>query len=96
MSTHKTTKRGSSEKQALISRLKRVEGQVRGIQNMIENDRYCIDITVQISAVNAALKQVGFSLLEQHANHCVKHAIESGDGGAAVEELIQVIKQYAK
>lgn len=94
--THKMTKRKPNEKHALTSRLKRIEGQVRGIQNMVENDRYCTDIIIQISAINAALKQVGFSLLEQHANHCMKNAIESGEGEESLEELIQVIKQYAK
>jgi|GEM_PF-151849 len=95
-SKHKATKRNNEDKLALIRRLKRVEGQVRGVQNMIEDDRYCIDIIIQISAINAALKQVGFSLLEQHANHCVLHALESGDGEEAVQELVNVIKQYAK
>src|SRR5690625_2507357 len=95
-SKHKTTNRDTEDKQALITRLKRIEGQVRGIQKMVDDDRYCIDIIIQISAINAALKQVGFSLLEQHTNHCVLHALESGDGEVAVQELVDVIKQYAK
>lgn len=93
---HKRTNRNNEDKQALISRLKRIEGQVRGIQKMVDDDRYCVDIIIQISAINAALKQVGFSLLEQHTNHCVLQALESGDGKDAVEELVNVIKQYAK
>ena len=55
--------RTSEEKQSVINRLKRIEGQVRGIQRMVEEDRYCVDILVQISAINAALKKAGFPLL---------------------------------
>lgn len=76
--------------------MKRIEGQVRGVQKMIEEDRYCIDIIIQINAINAALKQVGFSLLENHASHCVLHAIDSGEGEIAVKELLDVVKQLNK
>ena len=93
---HKITVRTDDQKQPLINRLKRVEGQVRGIQKMIDEDRYCIDILIQINAINAALKQVGASLLEHHTSHCVIEAIESGDGQAAVKELVEVMKQYSK
>lgn len=88
--------RENDEKKKVITRLKRIEGQVRGIQKMIEEDRYCVDVIIQINAINAALKQVGFSLLEDHANHCVLHALESGDGEASVKELIDVVKQFSK
>ena len=88
--------RENEEKKKVITRLKRIEGQVRGIQKMIEEDRYCVDVIIQINAINAALKQVGFSLLEDHANHCVIHALESGDGEASVQELINVVKQFSK
>lgn len=90
------TPKNSEEKKKLINRLKRVEGQVRGIQNMVEEDRYCVDILIQIDAINAALKQVGGNLLEHHTSHCVLEAIESGDGEKAVNELVDVMKQYAK
>jgi len=88
--------RENDEKKKVITRLKRIEGQVRGIQKMIEEDRYCVDVIIQINAINAALKQVGFSLLEDHANHCVLHALESGDGESSVKELIDVVKQFSK
>ena len=88
--------RENDEKKKVITRLKRIEGQVRGIQKMIEEDRYCVDVIIQINAINAALKQVGFSLLEDHANHCVIHALESGDVEASVQELINVVKQFSK
>lgn len=88
--------RTNDEKKALINRLKRVEGQVRGIQNMIEDDRYCVDILVQISAIHQALQKVGFSLMERHTKHCVSGAIKSGDGEKAIDELMDVIKQFSK
>lgn len=88
--------RTEDEKKQLINRLKRVEGQVRGIQKMIEEDRYCIDVLIQINAINAALKQVGINLLEHHTSHCVLEAIDSGDGEHAVTELVDVIKQFTK
>lgn len=96
VSMKKKTIRSDENKKALMTRLKRIEGQVRGIQKMVEEDRYCIDIIIQINAVNAALKQVGFNLLENHASHCVLHAMQSGDGDKAVQELLTVMKQYSK
>lgn len=95
-SSHRKTVRSEDRKKPLLTRLKRIEGQVRGLQKMIEEDRYCVDIIIQINAVNAALKQVGFSLLEDHTSHCVLHAIESGDGEESVKELIDVVKQFNK
>lgn len=92
----KQTPRSDVEQKAMINRLKRIEGQVRGLQNMIADDRYCLDILVQISAVNAALKRVGFSLMEKHTKHCVTNAVKSGDGDEAFEELIEVLKQFSK
>ena len=65
-------KRGySASKEQLLNRLKRVEGQVRGVQNMVDEDRYCIDVLTQISAVQAALDKVALGLLDEHARHCV-------------------------
>ena len=90
------TSRTDPEKKAVINRLKRIEGQVRGIQRMVEEDRYCVDVLVQISAIDAALKKVGFSLLEHHIKHCVSDAVELGDGKYKIDELMGVIKQFAK
>lgn len=89
-------KLNETEKKAIVNRLKRIEGQVRGIQKMVEDDRYCIDILVQISAIQAALKKVGLSITERHMKHCVANAVETGDGERAIEELIDVMKQFAK
>ena len=88
--------RTDDEKQKLINRLKRIEGQVRGIQKMIEDDRYCVDILVQINAINAALKKVGFNVAERHAKHCVSHAVKSGDGEETIDELIDIMKHFTK
>lgn len=88
--------RTEEEKQTITNRLKRIEGQVRGIQKMVDDNRYCVDILVQISAVTAALKKVGYSLAERHVNHCVAKAVESGEGQAIITELMEVMKQYSK
>src|SRR5690625_1748253 len=88
--------REDQEKTQLINRLKRIEGQVRGLQKMIEDDRYCVDVLVQISAVNAALNKVGYTMMERHAKMCVSDAIKHGDGEAHMEELMKVIRQFTK
>ncbi|TQS70559.1 metal-sensing transcriptional repressor [Ornithinibacillus gellani] len=93
---HPVTPRTDAEKTAVINRLKRIEGQVRGIQKMVESDRYCIDILVQISAINAALKKVGLSVGERHMKHCVSDAVKTGEGDAAIDELIDVMKHFSK
>lgn len=88
--------RTDDEKQAIMNRLKRIEGQVRGVQKMVEEDRYCMDILVQVSAINAALKKVGFGLAERHAKHCVKKAVQSGEGDEAMDELMDIMKHFTK
>ena len=71
------------DKQQIVKRLHRIEGQVRGIERMVEDDRYCIDILTQISAVSTALESLGFKILDDHVNHCVAGAIASGDSEQA-------------
>ncbi|GAA5417076.1 copper-sensing transcriptional repressor CsoR [Paraliobacillus ryukyuensis] len=93
---HPSTPRTQEEKDKVINRLKRIEGQVRGIQKMVEDDRYCMDILVQISAIQAALKNVGFSVTERHMKHCVSDAIQKGEGQETIEELMNVLKQFSK
>ena len=81
----------------LLMRLKRIEGQVRGIQKMIEEDRYCVDILVQISAIKNALQKVAFPLLEVHTRGCVVDAITSQNGEKEkIEELMEVFRQFSK
>lgn len=93
---HPVTPRSNSEKQTIQNRLKRIEGQVRGIQKMIDEDRYCVDILIQISAIQSALKNVGFSITERHIKHCVSDAVQSGNGHEAIDELMEVMKQFSK
>ncbi|GIN94195.1 copper-sensing transcriptional repressor CsoR [Siminovitchia terrae] len=88
--------RNLDEKKMLQNRLKRIEGQVRGIQKMVDDDRYCADILIQLTAVSSALKQVGLTLLEKHTHHCVADAIKSGDGDDAIEELMKIVNQLVK
>jgi DNA-binding FrmR family transcriptional regulator len=86
-------------KDALIKRLHRIEGQVRGIEKMVEDDRYCIDVITQISAVTTALDSLAFRILDEHVQHCVAGAIASGDEAAAAEksrELLEAVHRFAK
>lgn len=73
----------SANKANYAKRLRRIEGQVRGIAKMIDEDKYCIDVLTQISAVNSALQSVALGLLDEHLNHCVSHA--AAEGGAEAE-----------
>lgn len=81
-------------KEQVLKRLSRIEGQVRGLSRMVEEDRYCIDVITQISAVRAALKRAEEEILKDHVAHCVEHAIRSGDAEdqrRKVAELMDVI-----
>ena len=89
----------AKDKDGLVKRLHRIEGQVRGIEKMVEDDRYCIDILTQIAAVRTALEQVGAKLLEGHVTHCVADALASGDEVAASEkttELLDAVQRFVK
>jgi CsoR family transcriptional regulator, copper-sensing transcriptional repressor len=89
----------SADKPALIKRLHRIEGQVRGIERMIEDDRYCIDVLTQISAVGTALDALAFKILDEHVRHCVAGALSSGDEADAqtkTEELLQAVQRFAR
>ena len=89
----------AKDKAALTKRLHRIEGQVRGIERMVEEDRYCIDILTQIGAVTTALEQVGAKLLEDHVTHCVADAISSGDEAAANDkaaEMLEAVQRFLK
>jgi DNA-binding FrmR family transcriptional regulator len=80
----------------LGDRLRRIEGQVRGLQRMVEDEAYCIDVLTQVNAVNAALRAVGVALLDEHVRHCVKESIERGSGGEKVEELLAAVARFAR
>jgi CsoR family transcriptional regulator, copper-sensing transcriptional repressor len=86
-------------KTSCLRRLRRIEGQVRGLARMVEADRYCIDVVTQIAAVRAALRRAEEEILEDHIAHCVEHAIASGDRRARrrkVSELIDVLSHSAR
>ncbi|HEY5906130.1 MAG TPA: metal-sensitive transcriptional regulator [Actinomycetota bacterium] len=80
---------------AVRDRLRRIEGQVRGLQRMVEEDAYCIDILTQLSSVQAALRAVGMGLLDDHVRHCVRESIEQGSGEAKIEELMAAVGRLA-
>jgi DNA-binding FrmR family transcriptional regulator len=87
------------EKQAILRRLSRIEGQVRGIAKMIDEDRYCIDVLTQLAAVDTALSAVGMKLLDAHVKHCVADALASGskaDADAKSRELLDAVERFAK
>jgi DNA-binding FrmR family transcriptional regulator len=86
----KTTRGYTATKDQLLNRLKRVEGQVRGIERMVEDDRYCIDVLTQITAVQAALDKVGLALLDEHARHCVLGAADEDRDDKTTELMAAV------
>lgn len=91
----KTKVRDLSEKKLLQNRLKRIEGQVRGIQNMLNNDDYCTDIVVQVNAIQSALGAFNVKLLENHLNTCVVNDIKNGDFDVIVD-LVDTINKLIK
>jgi DNA-binding FrmR family transcriptional regulator len=82
----------TGDKEALLKRLRRIEGQVRGVERMVEEERYCIDVVTQITAIEAALDKVALSLLEDHAQHCVIGA-EAGMQEERTTELMGAVRR---
>ena len=90
--TTTTDKRGySATKDQLLTRLRRIEGQVRGVEGMVEDDRYCIDVLTQISAIQAALDKVALGLLDGHARHCVVDGRAEGSPEELTDELMAAV-----
>lgn len=85
-----------SHKDQVQGRLKRIEGQIRGVQRMVEEDRYCIDVLTQVGAVKAALDAVSLLLLQDHTEHCVVEAIQAGDGTQKVRELNEAVERLVR
>ncbi len=83
-------------KDALLKRLNRIEGQVRGVAKMIQEDRYCVDILTQISAMKSALDALAMRLLEDHTRGCVQGAIRSGKGDQAIGEVMEVMRKLTR
>ena len=86
----------SGNKKAVLSRLRRIEGQVRGIEKMVDEDRYCIDVLTQVNAARAALESVALQLLADHTEHCVAEAIQRGGGRAKVRELNDAVERLVR
>lgn len=83
-------------KKDLLPRLKKIEGQVRGVQRMIEEDRYCVDILMQIAAIKAGITKIGIAILEGHTRGCVIKAIQEGKGDESVDELMDILTKFVK
>ena len=88
----------SSEKEAYLKRLRRIEGQVRGLQKMVEEDRYCADVMTQISSVHEALRSVGRELMRNHLKHCAATAIrsEGADAESMYDELVDLMYKHSR
>lgn len=86
----------TSHKSQVQGRLNRIEGQIRGVQKMVDDDRYCIDVLTQVGAVKAALDAVALLLLEDHTEHCVVEAIQAGDGSTKIRELNEAVERLVK
>ena len=96
---HATGHGYARDKNALVKRLHRIEGQVRGIERMVEDDRYCIDVLTQISAVTTALESLAVRILDEHVRHCVAGALSSGDQAEAAQktdELLRAVQRFAR
>lgn len=97
--TESETRSYVSEREALVKRLHRIEGQVRGIERMVEDGRYCVEILTQISAVTTALEALAFRILDDHVNHCVSGALASSDPKVAEQkgqELLDAVERFAR
>ena len=92
---HKTKKRDEAEYKKLLNRLSRIEGQIRGIRKMVENDAYCTDILIQVSAVTAALNSFNKELLSNHIHTCVANDIREGKD-ETVDELVDTLQKLMK
>ena len=84
------------QKQQLQTRLRRIEGQVRGVARMIDEDKYCVDVVTQVAAIQAALDKVSLGLLDGHIRGCVREEIQAGGGDARVDELLQVMDRVMR
>jgi CsoR family transcriptional regulator, copper-sensing transcriptional repressor len=87
-----------ADSKAIHNRLRRIEGQVRGLQRMVDEDAYCIDILTQVAAVQTALEQVAVNVLDGHVRHCVADAVadNGGEADAKLDELMAAVRRFAK
>ena len=95
VASHGYIKEGDKEK--ILNRLRRIEGQVRGLQRMVEEEAYCVDILTQIGSVVSASEKVGAILLKDHVEHCVRESIEKGEGAdEKIEELTTAVERFLR
>ncbi|HVM11291.1 MAG TPA: metal-sensitive transcriptional regulator [Actinomycetota bacterium] len=86
----------SMNKDQLLARLRRIEGQVRGLARMVDEDAYCIDILTQLTAVRSALHGVGLGLLDDHVRHCVRESVASGEDDEKIQELVDAVARIVR
>ncbi len=84
------------QKENIIRRLRKIEGQVKGLQRMVDNEKYCVDILIQVAAVRAAINKVGVMIFENHSRECLLKAVEEKDQDESIEELITVLAKFIK
>jgi len=85
-----------ANRDSVLRRLRRIEGQVRGLARMVEEDRYCIDVLTQLAAIRAALAQVGVEVLDAHARGCLTAAVQSGQSDVAIDEFLDALERFMK
>lgn len=86
----------AEDRDGLLRRLRRIEGQVRGIARMVEEDKYCVDVLTQVAAARSALDQVGLRLLGDHIRGCVTEAVSAGEGEPKVAEVLEVVERFVR
>ena len=86
----------TKDNEAIIKRLRRIEGQVKGIQKMVEEEKYCGDILIQVAAVRAAMNSVGGLILENHMKDCLKSYLDGATGDEALDDLVDTMLKYTK
>ena len=87
----------AKDKEKIQNRLRRIEGQVRGVQRMVDEEAYCVDVLTQISSIVSAMEKVGVILLKDHVEHCVKESIETGEGAdEKIEELTSAVERFLR
>lgn len=96
MATSLKQYRYAKDKEAILARIKKIQGQARGIEQMVENDRYCIDIVQQLTALSSAADEVSMLMLENHIEGCVAEAIREEHGEAHIQELMKTIRKAVK
>lgn len=90
----KKTIRTNEDKKNLINRINRIIGSMEGVKKMIEDDRYCNDILIQLSAIESSIKSLSGILLEYHLTHCIKYAVQSDESDSAIEEIVDLFKRF--